>query len=273
MTGTITLSEIISNYKSSLKDLYTEDEIRNFCFLSAEHLLNYSKMDFHSKAMTPISEEIQKKFNNILKRIQNWEPIQYILGETEFYELSFRVDQRVMIPRPETEELVHLIIQNEKDKIMDLLDIGTGSGCIAVTLDKHLEKAKVFACDVSEEILDVARINNTTHNAKVGFFVHDVLQDNINLSSGYDVVVSNPPYVRYSERRFMLRNVLDFEPEAAIFVPDDDPLLFYRHIATISRAILHHNGRLYLEINEAFPYEVCRLLEFQGFRNINIEYC
>lgn len=272
MSGYTTLTEISSYCKSALKDLYHDAEIRNFCYLIAEYLLNYSKIEFHTKADEPISAEKQKKIDAALKRLVNGEPIQYVLGVTEFCGLVFKVDRRVLVPRPETEELVNLVVHEEKGEEADILEIGTGSGCIAVALDRLMDHAKVFACDVSEDALEVAAVNNETHHTEVIFFRHDILDDNVKLPSRYHVVVSNPPYVRQSEKIFMHKNVLDFEPEMALFVPDEDPLLFYRSIAGKCCNALHKGGRLYLEINEEFPREVSKLLESFGYNHIQLKY-
>ncbi|MBN1157887.1 MAG: peptide chain release factor N(5)-glutamine methyltransferase [Bacteroidales bacterium] len=271
MSGRSSLREIINLYRSALKDLYPETEIRNFCFLSAEHLLNYSKIDFHTKAGDVISEDARKKFITFLDRLTNGEPIQYVLGETEFFGLKFGVDRRVLIPRPETEEMVALIIHEENGKGVDLLDIGTGSGCIAIALDRFLQHANVFACDVSEDILVLARNNNERNRTNVHFFRHNILDTNTGLALRYNVVVSNPPYVRQSEKTVMHKNVLEFEPETALFVPDDDPLLYYRHITRKAGDAMHPGGRLYLEINENYPEEIETLLKSHGYHHIELK--
>ncbi|MBN2481403.1 MAG: peptide chain release factor N(5)-glutamine methyltransferase [Bacteroidales bacterium] len=272
MSGYSTLREIISSYRSALKDLYPETEIRNFCFLSAGHLLNYGKIDFHTKVNETISEDTQKKFNAILQRLANGEPIQYVLGHTEFFGLKLYVDRRVLIPRPETEELVAHIIKEENGREIDLLDIGTGSGCIAIALDRFIPHANVYACDVSEDILMLARVNNESNQTGVSFFRHDILDNNAGMSLRYHVIVSNPPYVRQSERLVMHKNVLEYEPETALFVPDDDPLLFYRHIVRKSCDALFSGGRLYLEINEKFPGEIKTLLRSNDYHHVEMKH-
>lgn len=265
-----TLSAVISSYASALKDLYPREEIHSISYLAAEHLLNYGKIAFHTKAALPISEEIQKKFDAIRERLVRHEPIQYITGTTEFYGLPFKVDRRVLIPRQETEELVDHVIRCEQGNAINVLDIGTGSGCIAVALDKFLANARLSACDVSQNVLDLAAMNNASNGTKVQFFLHDILNERLPLPERYHVVVSNPPYVRVSERISMRRNVLDYEPELALFVEDSDPLVFYRHIAQRCQTNLYKEGRLYLEINEAFPEEVGDLLQAHGFRSLDI---
>jgi release factor glutamine methyltransferase len=265
-----TLSAVISSYASALKGLYPREEIRSISYLAAEHLLNYSKIAFHTKAALPISGEIQKKFDAIRERLVRHEPIQYITGTTEFYGLPFRVDPRVLIPRQETEELVDHVIRCEQGNAINVLDIGTGSGCIAVALDKFLADARLSACDVSQDALDLAAVNNALNGTKVHFFLHDILDERLPFPEHYHVVVSNPPYVRVSERISMRRNVLDYEPALALFVKDSDPLVFYRHIARRCQAGLYKGGRLYLEINEAFPEEVRDLLQSHGLRSVDL---
>jgi release factor glutamine methyltransferase len=270
MTSRLTLSDILSQFKSELRDLYPENEIRNIGYLVAEQLLNYSKIDFHLKDNEPISPETAENFKQTLMRLKNWEPVQYVIGATEFYGLPFRVDRRVLIPRPETEELAEWIIRENGGKPLSILDIGTGSGCIAVTLAKNLPQAKVSACDISENALALAGINAEINRVSVLFFPMDVLNGNMHVPDKVDVIVSNPPYVRQGEKSLMRRNVLDYEPERALFVPDENPLVFYRSIALLGRKYLNDGGKLYLEINEQFPAELTRLLENTGYYGIQV---
>jgi release factor glutamine methyltransferase len=270
MTSRLTLSDILGQFKIELRDMYPENEIRNIGYLVAEHLLNYSKIDFHLKDQEPISPEIAEKFRQTLSRLKNWEPVQYIVGATEFYGLPFRVDQRVLIPRPETEELADWIIRENTGKAVGILDIGTGSGCLAVTLAKNLPQARVSACDISNEALALAGVNAEINRAAVRFFAMDVLNGNVQVPEKVDVIVSNPPYVRQEEKTLMRRNVLDYEPATALFVPDENPLVFYRSIALMGRKYLNDGGRLYLEINEQFPAEMTHLLENTGYYGIEV---
>jgi len=263
------LSDINRLFRSELAGYYPDEELRNFFFLAVEHLLNYSKIDFHLKAQEPISEEIEEKFQMILRRLKSWEPIQYILGNTFFYGLPFKVDNRVLIPRPETEELVQWIITIEGKQPGHIVDLGTGSGCIAVALALHLNGCVVSACDVSEDALAVARQNAALNHAPVSFFTVDLLNES-RLPGRYRVMVSNPPYVISAEKKFMRRNVLDFEPGLALYAPDHDPLIFYRRIALLGRRHILDGGRLYLEINENFAHEITRLLENAGFFGIEV---
>jgi len=266
-----TLSDIVREYRAELGNIYPDNEIRNIGYLVSEHLLNYSKIDFHLKDQEPISAEMAEKFRHSLKRLKHGEPVQYITGSTEFYGLPFRVDRRVLIPRPETEELVHWIIRENMDLPVRILDLGTGSGCISVSLAVNLSRARVSACDVSKEALNLAISNAEINRAAIRFFAFDLLGKTAMLPDTYEVIVSNPPYVRQGERVSMKRNVLDYEPELALFVPDADPLLYYRSLVLLGRKYLQDGGKLYLEINESFPAEVVGLLENAGFYGTEVK--
>jgi release factor glutamine methyltransferase len=203
---------------------------------------------------------------DIVRRLKRGEPIQYITGKTEFYGMPFRVTPDVLIPRPETEELVEWIVAGNKRSV---LDVGTGSGCIAVTLAKKMAGADVHAWDISESALKVAEENARLNGVSVRFSVRDVFQP-VEGSPAFDAIVSNPPYVTESEKADMEPNVLDFEPHAALFVPDDDALLFYERIADVARALLRGGGELYFEINRAKGEEIRRLLRGKGFTRVEV---
>jgi release factor glutamine methyltransferase len=271
MESAVIFSEIQHHFKSVLSEYYPENEIRNIFFLASEHLLNYSKIDILLKSNEPISAETNEKFNQILKQLKIWEPIQYILGSTEFYGLPFLVDSRVLIPRPETEELVHWIIKKESGRPVSMLDIGTGSGCIAVSLAVNMTDASVSACDIQPEALDVARVNAQKNSTRINFFAFDMLNGQNSLPRQYEVMVSNPPYVREQEKTLMCRNVLDFEPDLALFVPDEDPMKYYRSLALLARKYLKDGGVIYLEINENFPHEVVKLLKNTGLYGVEVK--
>lgn len=272
MESAIILSDIKNLFRSELADYYSTQEITQLFCISSEYLLNYSKIDTFLKANQPISAETEGKFLNILQRLRNWEPIQYITGYAWFYGLNFKVDRRVLIPRQETEELVQWIINEEKGKNMNLLDIGTGSGCIAVSLALNMPDTSVSGCDVSTDALAVANENARIHNRHVSLFQLDLLSDSAVLPEKFRIIVSNPPYVREMEKKFMKQNVVDYEPEIALYVPDEDPLIFYKRIALLSRKYLVDGGSLYLEINEQFPREIVRLLESTGFYGIEVRH-
>jgi release factor glutamine methyltransferase len=265
-----TLSELMQTYRKELAGHYPGHEIRDIFSMVSEHIQNYSKIDIHLKSQEPISAPDLEKYNQSLIRLRNWEPVQYVVGHAEFYGLCYHVDPRVLIPRPETELLVEWIIREESGRQTAFLDLGTGSGCIAVSLAVNLPGSRVSACDVSEDALAVARLNAFNHHAEVEFFYFNLLEDRAYLPAKFQVMVSNPPYVREQEKVFMRNNVLDFEPPSALFVPDHDPLVFYRRIALLGRKYLTDGGSLYLEINENFPHEIVRVLESTGFYGTEI---
>ena len=207
------------------------------------------------------------RIGKVIGRLQNNEPIQYILGEADFYGRKFYVDSHVLIPRQETELLVDAIIKENSGGEPVIVDIGTGSGCIAVSLKMALKKALVTGLDVSQKALDCAKKNAARHAAGVNWQVADILLDELS-PAVFDIVVSNPPYVREGEKRRMQKNVLDYEPHLALFVPDSDPLIYYRAIAQKGFSALRAGGKIYLEINEAFGDEVVKLLENQGFGQV-----
>ena len=209
------------------------------------------------------------QIGEILNRLLVHEPIQYILGETEFFGLKFNVSPGVLIPRAETEELVDWIIAEEREHCHSLLDIGTGSGCIPISIDKNLQIERVEGWDISDDALKIAESNDTRNRSKVLFSRQDIFNPTgIAELSKWDVIVSNPPYVMLEESDLMEKNVVDFEPHVALFVPDNDPLIFYRTIAHFAAAHLHHHGSLYFEINEKMGEATSILLESFGFKDI-----
>jgi release factor glutamine methyltransferase len=209
------------------------------------------------------------KFNEYLKDLKQQKPIQYVLGETEFYGMTLNVTPSVLIPRPETEELVQWIISESKGASR-FLDIGTGSGCISIALSKAFPKAKVVATDISPLAICVAQSNAMLNQVEVEFLINDVFSDKIYETphQPFDVIVSNPPYVRESEREKMHPNVLLYEPETALFVPDDDPLLFYSRIGQATKQLLAETGLLFFEINQALGLQTKCMLESIGFKNV-----
>jgi release factor glutamine methyltransferase len=264
MSPNFTINQIRKQIKQTLAGLYDENEIRNFTNLLFHHLLNYSKIDIQLKGDDVISQYYIDAIKESLVRLGNFEPIQYILGRTVFFDLPLVVTPDVLIPRPETEELVDWIIRENEGKKIRILDIGTGSGCIALALAKKLPLAKVTGIDVSEKALEKARKNAILNNADVDFFRFDIIKQSSDLKGEFDIMVSNPPYVRECEKKFMQPNVLNYEPHQALFVPDDNPLLFYKAIANLGHRILAENGNIYCEINEALPEETTEI-----FRSMN----
>lgn len=253
-----------------LKNLYPEPEVRMFTRMIIEHV---SGWDFTTQILKKdilLSGEQQKKIRTIIPRLKTFEPIQYILGESEFYGLKLVVNPSVLIPRPETEELVEWITKNNLNENCKILDIGTGSGCIALALKKKLKNAKISGIDISESALEVARENAKRNNLEVDFFQTDILIPKNKNWEVFDVIVSNPPYVRNSEKAEMKTNVLAHEPENALFVNDEDPLVFYHAIADFAIKHLSVNGMLFFEINENFGEELSDLLNKKDFREIRI---
>lgn len=277
---------LLKNYKtifiSELTSIYDEVEAESFFYLSLEKLHNLKRIDFALQPNFELTESEVDNWNSILEDLKNQKPIQYILGETEFYGLPFLVNENVLIPRPETEELVQLIIvesQMIKKETIRILDIGTGSGCIAVSLAKNLPNAQVFAIDVSEKALKVAKKNAELNQVSINFIQANILETNnlTQLSTNnqqptteFDVIVSNPPYVRHLEKDEIKKNVLDYEPHLALFVEDNDALLFYRKIAQLSKKSLTQNGKLYFEINQYLGKETVELLEELEYENIKL---
>lgn len=220
------------------------------------------------------SEKEQKHFLTINNRLVKAEPWQYVLGEADFYGLKFKVSDAVLIPRPETEELVYWIVQDAKKQANDIsiLDIGTGSGCIPISLKKELPTAQVFGVDVSETALEIANLNSEKHQLRVNFQTLDILNKNAwNTFDKLDVIVSNPPYIPFKEKPLMRNNVLKFEPDIALFVENNDALLFYRTIAEFAQKHLKSNGFLYYEINENYGKATVDLLVEMGFSEVILE--
>lgn len=265
------LKQLKSDFTRTLTELYPWEEIQSFFNWLGEHYLGYSRFEISVNGEVEISPENKTKFSKALLRLQDQEPIQYIIGATEFYGLPFNVTPATLIPRPETEELVEWIIEKFRLQTSDfrILDVGTGSGCIAISVAKHLENAQVSALDISKEALKVASLNAVLNNVEVAFFQANILTTT--LPQQYDIIVSNPPYVRELEKEYMHANVLKHEPATALFVSNKNPLLFYRAIAQRARNHLTANGVLYFEINEYLSDEMQSMLEQEGFTEIELK--
>jgi len=271
------LKDIKQEFVNALAEIYPLEEIQSFFSILSEAYLGLSRIEIALQPEKVITEENSKKFNEAIIRLKQFEPIQYIIGKTEFYGLFFIVDKSVLIPRPETEELVAWITNETQNKEITILDIGTGSGCIAISLAHQLSKAKMNAIDISKDALRIAKQNALTNKVNVNFIEVDVIQFEhskelqIHKESKFDIIVSNPPYVRASEKELMKANVLRYEPEIALFVEDKDPLLFYRRIAQLSKDYLKPEGTLFFEINEYLGKGMRDMLEVEGFTNIEIK--
>jgi release factor glutamine methyltransferase len=258
-------------FETVLGEIYPPEEIASLFYLLAEARLRLKRIDLALQPQRELSAAELEYFRDAQRRLAQNEPVQYILGYTEFYGLHFKVTPATLIPRPETEELVAWVVDDlqSKNRSMDILDIGTGSGCIAVSLANKLPKARVSAVDVSEAALAVAAQNATDNKVDVHFFSHDILSEQ-HLPNKFDAIVSNPPYVRELEKREMHNNVLQYEPASALYVPNGQPLLFYEAIATFAKAHLHAQGTLYLEINEYLSEPMRQLMENEGFTNVHL---
>ncbi len=260
----------ITNYiRQSLQDIYPPEEVKALTMLICCDMLCLDALDIYLGKDMILSECKERELENIIFRLQKNEPIQYIRGFAEFDGRRFKVAPGVLIPRPETVELVELVAR-ENASARRLLDIGTGSGCIAISLDKKLPEAEVEAWDISEDALAIARENNKELAADVTFLQRDVLSDDWKKVPSFDVIVSNPPYVTEAEKKDMDANVLDWEPELALFVPDDDPLRFYRRIADLGRELLLPDGKLYFEINQAYGRETAHILEMNQYHDVRV---
>lgn len=259
---------VYQHIKKELSPFYAEGEASAMAKWISSDILHLSTMELYTGKDMNFSTKEWKEVEDILARLKQREPLQYILQEAPFCGLSFHVEKDVLIPRPETEELVEWIVSDcQKAGKVRILDIGTGSGCIPVTLAERLPEAEVASCDVSAEALRVAAVNVKRYGDKVTLFQADILQDELP-DCRVDVVVSNPPYITDSERKDMEENVLGWEPELALFVPDTDPLRFYRRIARKGLDWLTEGGALYFEINRAYGAETVRMLEECGYRDI-----
>ena len=246
-------------------DNFSRREIISFAYLSIEKILGFSKSDCILNSNYILSDEDISSFEKIIVDIKKNIPIQYVLGETHFYNLKFNVNSSTLIPRPETEELVRYILSHNFSSV---LDIGTGSGCIAISIAKN-SNASIDAIDNSKEALEIAKSNAILNSVDVNFMFKDVF--GISVTKKYDLIVSNPPYVLNSEKKYMHQNVIDYEPHNALFVEDSNPLIFYEKIALISSKNLNSNGLLFFEINEKFGHQIIDLLSKLNFVDIELK--
>ncbi|PCI10726.1 MAG: protein-(glutamine-N5) methyltransferase, release factor-specific [Flavobacteriaceae bacterium] len=295
------LKELKQHFIATLSSIYPAEEIESFYFLLLAAILNLKRIDVALNPQKEIVKDDLQKLNISLEKLQQEIPIQYIIGSTEFFGLPFKVDKNVLIPRPETEELVDWIISttlntptnNQQPTTINILDIGTGSGSIAISLAKNLSDSKVFALDISEKALTIAKENSELNKVSIEFIQQDILtlEDNVfasvtkqsafnyevtssqtprNNEVKLDIIVSNPPYVRELEKEEINNNVLEYEPHLALFVDDQNPLLFYNAIADFAKTNLKPNGQLFFEINQYLGKETVDLLKQKGFKNIEL---
>ena len=262
------VSDILPYFLNELFDFYPENELKSIMYISIDFHLGLTKSGTILQSERILKDEEISVFINIVDRLKNMEPIQYILSETKFYGLSFYTKKGILIPRPETEGLVDWIIKDNEGSEKKYMDIGTGSGCIIISLAKNL-KGMFDAIDISEKSIRISEENSIKNKVNINLKKTDILCSE--LKGEWDVIVSNPPYVLRSEKEVMNKNVLNWEPETALFVEDTDPLLFYEEISKKSLTVLRKNGYLYFEINENFGNETIKLLEEIGFVNIELK--
>lgn len=262
------MQNAINHIRFELSAYYTENELQSVVRLLISNITGFSFTEILVNKNTIFSAYQRDLLNFYLEKLKTGMPVQYVLGETEFCGLIFRVDQSVLIPRPETEELVEWVVRESAvDSV--ILDIGTGSGCIAIALKYFMTQADVHACDVLLESLNTARKNAEMNKTRVDFFYMDVLDEN-NTDCRYDVIVSNPPYIPYAEQTEISDHVKNFEPEGALFVPDDDPLVFYRKIAEFAKCHLHAGGKLFFEVHRDFGVACISMLHEMNFQQLEM---
>lgn len=263
-------SQIKKIFHQQLKEIYIENEIDSLFFIALEYVTSISKIEYILQKEEEISEEKLIELKFILEELTKNKPIQYITKNAYFYGLDFYVNEKVLIPRQETNELVDWVLMSvTHSKPIKILDIGTGSGCIAITLKKNLPLSEVFAIDISNEAIQVAQKNANDNEVEINFLQKNILEIN-DLKSNFDIIISNPPYVRELEKLEMAPNVLDNEPHLALFVPNNNPLLFYEKITEIALKNLTEDGMLFFEINQYLSAETKKMIENKGFKNVTL---
>jgi release factor glutamine methyltransferase len=273
-----TINDVFLSFQNALKTLYDAQETGSITLMVLEELTGMSRARIKAFPEDDVPANAIEKLIAILEELKTGKPVQYILGTTEFYGLNFLVNPAVLIPRPETEELVEWVLQSQKlnvksEKSLSILDIGTGSGCIAISLKKNLPGAKVTAIDISTDALQTAKQNAVINEVEIEFVEDDILQSQklkLEHQKKFDIIVSNPPYVTLEDKLHMHKNVTDFEPHTALFVPEQDPLIFYRAIAGFAAEHLADGGLLFFEINENYDKQIVELLSHKYFTNIEL---
>ena len=265
--------DIRKYYCEQLCSVYDNDEANAMILILLEHYFKITRVKMALEPDMRLSESEMLTFHFAVKDLLKNKPIQYIIGETEFCDLKFKVNENVLIPRPETSEMIYKIVERQKTKDnrqLSILDIGTGSGCIAISLAKQIPNSKVYALDISEKALDVAKENAFNNNVDVTFIHDDILSLKNKIETKFDIIVSNPPYVRELEKAEMRDNVLNWEPHNALFVSDSDPLIFYRNILKFAKNNLNQDGEIWFEINEYLGKDMTDLCKEYGFSDIEI---
>lgn len=265
-----TIKDIRFYLLKELDKIYREPETSSLVNIIIKTVTGVSKLHQLYNSDEPVSKFQAEKIIEISNELKTGKPVQYVLGETDFYGCKIRLNSETLIPRQETEELVHLIIAENRNYRGNIIDLGTGSGCIAIALAANIPGSSVTGIDISEEAVAMARENALLNGVNVSFFKGDILNLDFKIVGKAGIIVSNPPYVRDSEKKSMNKNVLDFEPHRALFVPDSDPLIFYNAILKAAETILLNGGRLYFEINEAMGPSIEKLLGSAGYREINV---
>ncbi len=278
-----TIKDVFADYKQGLSKLYEENEAEAITLLVLSHFTGFSNSKIKAFPETALSAAQIVQLHSTLTRLKTGEPVQYILGETEFYGLTFKVNPSVLIPRPETEELVEWVINsvNKADPQKHILDIGTGSGCIAISLKKNLPQSTVTAIDISPKAIETAKANAELNKVDINFIEADILNHKSNPKSEIqnkseirnpksEIIISNPPYVTLHDKTQMHTNVTDFEPHTALFVPKNDPLIFYKAITGYALEHLSPGGMLFFEINEVYGKELVELLTANGFKDVEL---
>ena len=264
----MTITQLKNKFLQELRDNYPKEEILSFFNLLSEKFVNITRLQIALAPNKILNDTEILQFESAIVRLKEFEPIQYIIGESEFFSLNFKVAPGVLIPRPETEELVQWILDEvslQQKQNLQILDIGTGSGCIPISLKKHLSNAQISALDISEEALKIANLNAENNEVSVNFIQQDILSAE-KLPQQFDIIVSNPPYVRELEKAEMQQNVLRYEPETALYVKDENPLLFYEKITKLAQEGLTKNGLLFFEINQYLGVETETMVKDHGFK-------
>jgi release factor glutamine methyltransferase len=265
-----TIKDIRFYLKNELSEIYTEPEIRVLTDLLIKTATGITKLHQLYDNNHPVGNKEAAKIINLASQLKSGKPVQYIIGETTFYNCTIKVNSSTLIPRPETEELVDLIIRKNKDYSGSIIDFGTGSGCIAIALAVNLRKANVTGTDISGEAIKIARENCILNKVNVNFIIDDLFNSHTENLTNAGMIVSNPPYILNSEKRLMSENVLGFEPHTALFVNDSEPLVYYDAIMKLAEKLLLPGGRIYFEINEAMGPAMFRLFESFGYSDIKI---
>ncbi|MGY4536506.1 release factor glutamine methyltransferase [Mucilaginibacter sp. UYNi724] len=271
-----TIKDVFLSFQQGLNEVYDSRETASVALLVLEEITGISRAKIKAFPDDEIAGEAAEKIQSILDELKTGKPVQYILGSTEFYGLNFLVNPATLIPRPETEELVEWVLESQKLKVnnqkpVSVLDIGTGSGCIAISIKKNLPRALVMAIDISADALHTAKQNAVINEVEVEFVLDDILITKLDIEdSKFDIIISNPPYVTLEDKLQMHQNVTAFEPHGALFVPEHDPLIFYKAIANFAIERLSDNGLLFFEINENFGKETVELLSDKGFIAIEL---